>query len=565
MDNWGIFQAQWAFSALDGLSKAGVRTVCAAPGFRNSPLILAAKTNPNIRCELAVDERGLAFFALGIAKSTSTPVVVLCTSGTAAANLHPAILEAYYDDVPLIVITADRPHELIGSGANQTMDQMHLFGKHVRFFQNIPVPETFSDFQYRFLAQMMNKAYCFSMGPSPGPVHINMSFREPLLPESEQEFSLPSHTYDDFPFSPTLAICPKRAKEAATLMSSSKNPVFLLGPGHYTEDFFQVIVRMGEALSCPVIAEAASGLPFSYAAQKTKNIIIANDSTIKPLTQIFSPDLLVRFGRPMTSKLFQTWDNKNIKTLLFDRGTEVRNPSYSPSMHFNGPLEGWGKEVLRYLPTVKNPLGWKEELSQGIQQETQKINASISKQTKLTEWFISNYLSCNNEHTTANLFLGNSMPIRDFNSTCTRYGIKKMRIFHNRGLSGIDGILSTAMGVALNKGQQEKTTLLYGDLSALHDLNAFALLKKMESRLNMTVILINNNGGEIFRQVATNYPEDWFVLPMEIDFQKIIQGFGLAYYKTDCPKDFARAVNSDGVQVIEAICSSPHNQSVRNI
>ncbi len=548
-----------ALSVMDQLVASGVKLLVASPGFRNSPLLRAAQMHPSLEVISAVDERGGAFLALGWAKAERTPAAVLCTSGTAVANFFPAVLEASHAHVPLVVLSADRPFELVGTGANQCMDQNKIFGSHVRFFAEVLGSEAGSQ-ALEHVHFTVGRAVAAALQPQPGPVHLNLRFREPFLPSAagceavEKENRAPKL----WKFLPSASGPRLDQLEAVEeMLAAAARPLLVLGPESLGAERKEHLSSFLARTNIPVLSEAASGFP--QALVRTEALFTAMAEG-----KVLAPDLVLRLGAPVTGKaLGQLLAHAAIPQVVFEEWGEAREPTLAPSLFIQGGAETWLR-TLGLERRIRGDAGWKQALSELEASVERRLAEHLQSSQDFTEWHFHRLLAARLEKEAA-LFLGNSMPIRDFNSVVPGAG-RPERIFSNRGLSGIDGLLATAAGVALAHGRE--THAVIGDLSTLHDLSSFSLLSALREKIQLTLWVLNNKGGEIFRLVGTAHSggnQEWFTTPQDFDLSAIAKAFRLPYTIVRDQKDFADLPTSaeKGVRVIEVLFAPAPNLQVR--
>lgn len=552
---------------MNQLHRSGVERVVVSPGFRNSPLILAARNTPELDVFTGIDERGAAFFALGMAKSSGKPVAVICTSGTATANYLPAVMEANHSHVPLLAITADRPEELIGTGANQTTIQPGLYTRHVREEFDISAPSDGVDYRTRG-GYVIAKAVAASLSPRPGPVHVNIRFREPFLPTTEGLAQINANPETQkFTFFPSSSGPSLEQSEALEkVFSTAERIAFVIGQGLSSERLFR-IARIARKHGFPVIAEAASG--FSFQAERSG---LSAFQRTDPLWRAFTsasvkgPDLLVRFGAPPVSREFGRFLNAtSTPQILFDEFLEAREPDGNAAIFIQGGMEGWLERMNHWTVFRETPSEWIRELDALEAQIEKKLDDHISSVSSLTEWGIHRHISTFFSNG-ANVFLGNSMPIRDFNAVFPKADMQ-LSIFANRGQSGIDGLVSSAAGIAYASGRE--THALLGDLSTLHDISSFSQFERIRDRANLTIWIFNNCGGEIFRIVPTakTGKEEWFTTPSTVDFSAMAKAFQIPYLRVAHLEEL-RCLDPSvgthpGVRIIELLCDPASNVKIR--
>lgn len=499
----------FSYQLIDQLICQGVQDFCLAPGSRSTPLVSAAANHPKARTHIHFDERGLSFYALGCAKASKNPVVIIVTSGTAVGNLLPAVMEAKHDCVPLILLTADRPPELRDCGANQTCNQVNIFGSYVNWQADLPCPD--DSFSIKSLSTTIAQAiYC-----AQGPVHLNCMFREPLSSPHKQPIPLSPVRYMRASLTPTsqavkfYASCVKEYANGI-LIATEKSPI---GP----------VIALAEQLHWPIFPDILSPLR----ALDHPLIISHFDLILK--TQSYAFEAVVQTGERFVSKaLLQTLEKSPPKFYLqiseiphrFDPFHLINHRIQSDLSIFCQMLAtGLLATKLNFSKNTAHLNAWQKKQFYA----SKTLHNYFLKQTTLSEPGIAYLL----EQKNSALFLGNSMPIRDANSYLSQ---SSGPIFANRGLSGIDGNIATASGIAT--GMQKHTIALLGDLSFLHDINSLALAAK--SPYPCTLIVINNQGGGIFSFLPIDQPEaikeTYFATTHAISFSAAAQLFSLPYY-----------------------------------
>jgi 2-succinyl-5-enolpyruvyl-6-hydroxy-3-cyclohexene-1-carboxylate synthase len=525
MKNRGAHNYSIATTLIDQLILAGIEDIVVSPGFRNSPLILAAQRDSRICTHTVLDERSAAFFALGLAKGKKKPAALACTSGTAAGNYFPAILEAAHSQTSLVVITADRPSELLGLGANQTMDQKSLFGVHARESVTIATL-SIDNFNFDWLRYVVGKTVLACEFPNPGPVHINIAFSEPLLPLATSEISQPLGKEKKF-------ITPKPLFDQSIfseILRDEEETMIVLGNADFSNEALNAFLFAAEKMGAILLAEPSTGILARPLSLNCKTLINRFDGLLE--SKIFQKEVwrVLRFGPPPVHKKLPDFlaGLEKAKHFLFDFVNEARDPSLSQATYFSGEPNAWALALKRHLIEApsRNPSSVALQLKLQSNISTHAPKEVISKSESLDE---ANYMQLllRNIPDGAALFLGNSLPIRNFNS-CRETPVRYSQVFHNRGLSGIDGLIASAAGVA--QSISGKLILILGDLSAQHDIGSLASIANLEGNACLKIIIVNNNGGGIFRTLPL--PQDqieWFTTPQKIDFSKAAAAFGISY------------------------------------
>ncbi len=517
---------------IEELFRNKIDTFFISPGSRSTPLTSSVASNKKLKKHIHFDERGSAFAALGYARATGKPSVLICTSGSAGANYFPAICEASADSVPLIVLTADRPPELHNVLANQTMSQQNLFGDKVKAFYNIEPFEKNSSLK-EILSNVSSLIQQATTVPT-GVVHINCMFREPLVfKNSKKDYSkytseISNWLKSDKPFQKK-----KIDKSKLSLGSQFTNSVrtFIIAGALKTKKEADAVVKFAEAYNLPVFADIRSGIRMSH---KSKNIISYYDQFL--LTTVLdskkSYQVLHVGGNIVSKRLLLFIEKANIeKYLVLHNYTNAYNPHHKMTESYLGSIE----KMLRQLPKQVEPFD-KKFLNDLISCNA-KLKSTIEKHDyKFSEISITRVLS---QEVKNNSFIcsANSLSVRLLDMYADSSD-KNIQLVANRGLSGIDGTIATAVGYA--DGSRKGGTLLIGDLAFQHDLNSLALLKK--STQPMVIVLLNNNGGKIFSYlpIAQNKEiyTDYFETPQNISFENIAKQHDLPYNFVSSTRQF---------------------------
>ena len=500
----------WGQALVDGLCQLGADRFFLSPGARSAPLV-AALSGLNVTTHY--DERGMAFAALGWSMATGRPAVCVTTSGSAVANLLPACVEAFHSNVPLIFLTADRPPELRGSGANQTIQQPGLFGGFVRHAVDLPCAQDARVLSR--LSDVLSEVVAMAVGPQSGPVHLNVPFREPLLESGgaavDEKIDCSkvanSSLFDwpaDFDF--------QRFASGRGVVVIGRLPVG-------EQDKVGAILDLAKTMGWPVIADAASGA-------RLRPEIIRHADWILHRHDVPPPERVLHFGGALVSKRLGKW-------LSACRGADCLQVRMFPER-----LDTWDQQpvflragIQLFCETVKSialPKAadtWIESWRRADVAVAAAIEAELSQEDALSEPAILRALADVAIGTCWPVFLGNSMPIRDFDSSVAAFSKNVVHVFANRGASGIDGNIATVAGLAL--GCASPLLAVMGDLAALHDLNSLPLLQG----LPVTLVIINNGGGGIFRFLPIDVEERLLETPHAWEFRGAAQQFGMEYHQ----------------------------------
>ncbi len=527
---------RWAAHLIGALVAGGVRHAVVAPGSRSAPLALACADRPDLKVWPVIDERSAAFFGLGLAKVRRAPVVVICTSGTAGAHFLPAVIEASEGATPLVVLTADRPWELHGFGAAQTIDQGNLFGHFVRASEPLPVPD---ELALNHLTSVVARALAVGRD---GPIHFNVPFREPLAPPDGAAGPR---------LSPTIAHFaePRSAPdlhEVEAAIGQARRGVIVCGPRERDDGFGAAVHRLGAHLGYAVLAEAASNARYGFGGAITwYDTIVRNEKLAKSL----EPDLVLRFGGGLTSKFPAQWLDgaAQAKTFVFADDERLFDPSHRTAGFFFGPAPAICEALLK--ATQAGAPEYRERFA-SVQRAVEARMASIA--PALTEPGTARGL-VESLPPGSSLFVSSSMPIRDVDAFAS-VSRGELRVFSNRGVNGIDGVTSTALGVAA--GSSALTALLIGDVALLHDLSGWLIAKKHS--LSLTVVLVNNDGGGIFEFLPvagrTEHFEPLFGTPHGVDVSHLAALAGATLHRPLSFSAYQRALEAardGGLHLIE--------------
>jgi 2-succinyl-5-enolpyruvyl-6-hydroxy-3-cyclohexene-1-carboxylate synthase len=545
----------FAGALFEELARAGVRHVCVSPGSRSTPLVAAALGQPQLRCWSHLDERCSAFFALGLAKATRAPVALVCTSGTAAANFHPAVIEAHHARVALLVLTADRPPELRGWGAGQTIDQLRLYGAAVRWFAEVPVPEG-GEAALRHARALACRAVALARGLPAGPVHLNLPFREPLEPAVEpaaRATSLEPLAADgrgEVPYtqaqtSPAVP-APELADSLARLLRAAERGVVVCGPLDATFAAARAIARLAAALGWPLLAEPTSQLrrgPHLEGSPvvATSDLFLRDEATAARL----APDCVLRFGDTPTSKPFRLWLEKHRPQdlLLVDPDAVWQDPSHLASSVLRADPEALCDAIMQNLgerPAALSP--WLHDFLEAERRTRATLEAMLADEDSLLEPRAVRELG-EALPDGAILYVSNSMPVRDLDAFLAP-GPSALRVLCNRGANGIDGMVSSALGAAA--AAEGPVVLLTGDLAFLHD--AGGLLAARHHALRATIVVLDNDGGGIFSLLPiaeygeTVGFEEYFRAPHGLDLGAVARAYGARFTRIGSWEHFRAAL-----------------------
>lgn len=522
--------ATFCAALLDEWVRCGVRHAVVCPGSRSTPLTLALARDPRIDCHVHLDERSAGFVAVGIGLFSGLPAVVVTTSGTATTELHAAVAEAHHGQVPMILCTADRPPELHDVGAPQTIDQTHLFGSAVRFYAAPGVPDDAAASTWRSLAC---RAFLETTGVRPGPVQLNLSFREPLVGEPGP---LPPGRPSGAPWRRRLATTAMIDPDAAASLSElchGQRGVIVAGVGI---DEPAELLALAELLRWPVLAEPRSG------CRVPSPVVVAyNDSLLRHprLAGELAPDVLLRFGPLPASKVTGQWlASGGARHILVDPSGCWPDPEHRAEVVIAAPAGALCRALAATQPQAA-PHDWLARWRHAEDRAEAALSATLASEESATEPGVARSVVAQLSVGDV-LVVSSSMPVRDVEwFAAARSGV---RILANRGANGIDGVLSTAIGVAevaSTVADGGATWLLIGDLALLHDASALVGLATHGHRLRLRLVIVDNRGGGIFSflpQATALDPtvfESFWGTPQSVDLVALATAHGLATRRTD--------------------------------
>lgn len=535
---------------IDELARAGVEHAVVTPGSRNAPIAYALGDQDGIKCWSVLDERSAGFFALGIAKSTRRPVVVTCTSGSAAANLHPAVVEAHHAGIPLIVLTADRPPELRDVGAGQAIDQLKLYGDATRWFVEAGNHE-FSEATLQHFRSLGCRAIDEATGTNPGPVHVNLPLREPLRPVVEEldaavADSLAASGREGGAAWTSVGRAEALAPDLYSALAEAKHPIFVVGEQHQP-NLALTIAHLSAALGIPVFADALSQMRRKELAENAA-IVSAYDLILRNglVAEKMVPDLIVRIGETPTSKPLRAWlSGQACRQIVLDpRGTWAEPTRSATEIWHCDPLTTLTAAAGRAEAPTALP-GWtsawdvietaaQSAIDHALESEAFPLEPSIYRTVlKSLDWG-------------ATVFVSSSMPIRDVEAygPVTRDDV---RFLSNRGTNGIDGVISTALGVRAPYNC-DRVIVFTGDLALLYDLGALQIANRHE--IPLTIVCVDNDGGGIFSFLPVaehdEHFEELIATPPAVDLEAIVSAHGIEYSAPHDAESLVEAVANGG-------------------
>jgi 2-succinyl-5-enolpyruvyl-6-hydroxy-3-cyclohexene-1-carboxylate synthase len=521
----------WAALIVEELVRSGVDFFCVAPGSRSTPLVAALAENKCARSLVHFDERGTAFAALGYARAAGRPAAWITTSGTAVANGLPAVAEAATDGVPMILLTADRPPELRQTGANQTIDQPDIFGDYIRWRFDLPAPDAGID-PAMVLTTVDQAVYRSRRAPS-GPVHLNLMFREPFLPENREEgLSAPDRWSESGePYTRYAATKPAVDLVEVERLWESLRPVergLVIAGRLPSRKQGEAVLRLAESLRWPLLPDVGSQIRLGA---RSENLVPYYDALLasEPFKETHVPQAVLHFGgRAVSKRLEQFLTRSHPDPYVVVRENPFR---LDPGHRVTHSVEA---DVREFCATLAKLAGerppaiitsWMEDWRGASEKVNGCLDRSSEGASKLNEPLVARLISRHipEEHS---VVVASSMPVRDLDTYAAPNGAPAP-LAANRGASGIDGTVATAAGFA--RGSGRPVTLLIGDLALLHDLNSLAMLRD----LPVVVVVLNNDGGAIFSflPVARHraFFEPYFGTPQGVSFEHAAAMFGLGY------------------------------------
>ncbi len=594
----GELNLAWARALFDELVRAGARHACVSPGSRSSPLALAVAERAALSTSVHIDERSAGFFALGHARATAAPSLLVCTSGTAGANYYPAVIEAHHSRVPLVVLTADRPPELRDTGAWQTIDQARLFGGFARWFVDVAPPAD-DPHLWRYLRSIAARAVAVARADPAGPVHLNLAFREPLVPIPPTTAVFPEGVggrssekgwpSEDYPSGVPWVSLPSTEATLgfedlgglAVRIADEPRGLILAGPIDPSPGYARAVAKLAAASGYPILAEPLGGL--RYGPHDKTQVITGHAAFLRvpAWAEVHAPRLVLRFGAS------HTW--KHVAEYL-DRHPAAVQVVIDPGRTWDDPTRRAALWIQAKAATVADGLAGLLQLG-GIGPGTEPRHADRAKaaQAWAADWRAADatvrslaqaYATEGDADTVAwvypllvdalpdggLLYAANSMAVRDLD-TFSGTSDKAIRAIANRGTAGIDGTISSALGAAWGSGAP--TVLVTGDLAFLHDLNGLgaAVAGSPAARsagLDLTIVVLNDDGGGIFAHLpiaehdAPTF-ERYFRTPTGADLAAACATYGVPHLRATSPAELMVALGAgpessgprSGVHVIE--------------
>jgi 2-succinyl-5-enolpyruvyl-6-hydroxy-3-cyclohexene-1-carboxylate synthase len=539
----------------------GVRTFCIAPGSRSTPLIVAAANHPLAETITHYDERGLGFHALGLSKGSKHLVALIVTSGSAVGNLFPAVMEGYHDHIPLVLLTADRPPELRDTGASQTTDQVKLFEAFTRYSFDLPCPDP--KIPQAIVGRMIARGMSHALFEPRGPVHFNCMYRKPLVEEGKRE-SLSDHqsqivTHAETALTmgkPTLS--QKDYEKIADELTIYEKGVILVSGSHSIEDS-EKLYSLARILQWPIFADVLSNIRSGGKGYAT---IPYYDLILKTIgaNENYTPDAILQIGDRFISQRLMDWiSSKSPKVYCHISSHPVCTDAiHAITRRVTTDLKVFLDQFPSYL-SDHSPSSWLEGWKKLSELTEKGVSSFFKEHNKVSEPHLFHTLK---KVDGASFFFGNSMSIR--NGDIFFFPNEKGgQVYGNRALSGIDGNIATAAGIAKSLGKPLIACI--GDLAFLHDLNSLSFLKKCCVKL----IVINNNGGDIFTFLPIHKRKEvfktYFTTPHNLSFEEAAKLFDLEYENPFTVSDLEKSLKIPGSAIIEVKTKGGHNKKIHQM
>ena len=545
--------ATFCATLVDEWLHCGVRHAVVSPGSRSTPIALEIANRQEIEMHIFHDERSAAFAALGIAKASGVPAILVCSSGTAAVEFHPAVVEAHHSETPILICTADRPAELQGVGAPQTIDQQNLYGVAIRKFVNAEVANDSESHTWRHIARDL---FATSLGDVQGPVHLNLRFREPLMGFAT---NLPPRSASDAVITKKVALPSSRSLRKLNKALESEKGLIIAGPENYR---VESILRLAENLGWPIIADPRSG------TRVPNKLVVAGADAIlrdEDFSKRLRPDVVLRFGTLPASKVVNSWlSGSGANQVVITTTPSLTDPDRQCSLHIVSDID----ELCAGLVSVhskesvrKRSLSWLDKWVAAEDSAQKAINAALADEPGLTEPGVARAIYALVPEA-SHLVVSSSMPIRDVEwFGAPRSGL---RVHANRGANGIDGVVSTAVGVAL--ATRQPTTLLIGDIALLHDVNG--LINLASRKIDLRIVVIDNNGGGIFSFLPQAQTldeakfEKIFGTPHDANIKMLAQAHQINTHELTNISDLAEVLSQRGPWLARVVTDRQENVKV---
>jgi 2-succinyl-5-enolpyruvyl-6-hydroxy-3-cyclohexene-1-carboxylate synthase len=536
-------QAAWTRDFVDALVAAGVRDLAISPGSRSTPLAIAATVHPALTCHAIIDERSAAFFALGHGKRTGRPAALLCTSGTAGAHYYPAVIEASLSHAPLLVITADRPAELADCDAPQTVDQRDLYGRHVRRYFDLGIADA-SDDARRGMMRKAAQAVALTIGPVPGPVHVNAPARKPLEPTGP--IPRPRDVSIAEVRRPIAHPDPETVAELAEALRRAERGVIVAGPASIAGAAARApVARLVRATGFPLLAEAASQLRFGAGLGCDGFDALLRDAAFR---DAHAPDLIVQLGAAPTSTGWREYAARYRdcpRWIVAPHGWN--DPHNTAAIHVAADVAATAAAVADALDIERPPGAWRDAFAAWSPPDDGESRVARDAVAALPAGAL--------------LCVGNSKPIRTVDASCAG-GATELAVWSQRGANGIDGLVSGAAGAAA--AQDTPALLLLGDVSFAHDVGGLAAARDVA--VPFAIVVVDNGGGRIFEQLpiagldridGIDFTKHWLTPPPG-SVESIARAFDIPYARYQGRATIAAALERRGPSIIHAVVGGVH-------
>lgn len=562
----------WGSLIVEELLRNGVDYFCVSPGSRSTPLTAAVAQNKQANHIICFDERGAAFHALGYARATGKPAALICTSGTAATNYLPAVVEASVEGLPMIILTADRPPELRQTAANQTINQTNLYGNYTRWFMDLPCPD--ENIAPQMVLTTVGQAVYRSRRQPGGPVHVNCMFREPLAPEPQPVSTAYWQGIADWmdnsgPYT-KYSISQMHPDEAAiTSLAEMLNKTrrgFLLVGRLNDRTVRDAVAKFAKTINWPVFPDITSGLRLG---RSILQVIHYFDQLLLSTEEWheLKPETVLHIGGTLVSKrLLQFLEHNTPENyILVQRNPFRQDPNHQVSRRIEVEIPRFCHAIIPHLKGSGNQ-AWLEKFKQKSMRVDERIDSFLSTGEEVNEIAVARQVSRMIPENHA-LYLASSMPVRDMDMYGAANG-PAVAVASNRGASGIDGTVASAIGYAV--GAKKPLTLLIGDLAMIHDLNSLSQLSAIN--LPVIIIVLNNHGGAIFSFLPvaefSEIFEEYFGTPHQFTFRQGAEMFGLNYANPLTIADFmdvyGKALKSGKSTLIEIDTNREENLNLHN-
>ena len=541
---------EYIASLVDELYQLGVRHAVFSPGSRSTTLAMLFQSHGGFHTYMNIDERSAGFMALGIAKAQNEPAVLVCTSGSALTHYGPAVVEAKHSGVPMIILSADRPYTLQQVGAPQTIDQQKYFGTAVNYYEELSVPS--ESHYYTYPRQVARRAYLKANDHKLGPVHINVPLFEPLVPNREEEYFKQGRSEKPFRL--------VKHQEIASLGSllDAKRVLILGGPSVTNP---KAVVDFADRIGAVVIGDPLSNLRQYEGVISTYDAFLAHHERWDDLR----PDVVIQLGQIPVSKRIQQWmvTLTDIDYISISPTADVMNPSLTTTIHVMADIDVFLGEIslgISVAQDIEYVRVW-QDIESNSREQLDKVQEEPTLFEGRTIHMLQQIMPDEGQ-----ILVANSMSIRDMDYFWAT-GRSQAMVYGNRGTNGIDGTVSTALGLSTNG---KPTVMVTGDLSFFHDLNGLAIGKT--HGMNLTIILHNNDGGGIFQYLPQKGTDDFdylFNTPQGIDYSGLATMYGLDYVKVTTNAELEVAmkqyIGTEGIHLIEVPTSKEGSRELHKL